>query len=109
MVYVVPHERVDGRMQGGICRLPIDAFPTGVMRGRFRPQDGQLYACGMFAWAGSRTQPGGFYRLRYTGKPVHLPIGLNATPEGMLITFSGELDRASAENRDNYAVKTRMP
>ena len=105
MVYVVPHERVDGRMQGGICRLPINAFPTGVMRGRFHPQDGQLYACGMFAWAGSRTQPGGFYRLRYTGRPVHLPIGLNATADGMLITFSGALDKASAENRENYAVK----
>ena len=105
MVYVVPHERVDGRMQGGICRLPIDAFPTGVMRGRFHPQDGQLYACGMFAWAGSRTQPGGFYRLRYTGKPVHLPIALNATRDGMLITFSGALDRASAENPENFSVK----
>ncbi len=105
MVYVVPYETVEGQMQGGMCRLPIDAFPTGVMRGRFHPRDGQLYTCGMFAWAGSRTQPGGFYRLRYTGKPVHLPIGLSATTDGMLITFSGALDRASAENPENYAVK----
>lgn len=105
MVYVVPHETVDGQMQGGMNRLPIPAFPTGVMRGRFHPDDGQLYLCGMFSWAGSRTQPGGFYRLRYTGKPVHLPVGLNATTQGMMITFSGELDRASAENPANYTVK----
>ena len=62
--------------QGGMIELPIPQFPTGVMRGRFHPVDGQLYLCGMFAWAGSRTQPGGFYRLRYTGKPVHLPVDL---------------------------------
>ena len=48
------------------------------MRVRFHPQNGQLYACGMFAWAGNQTEPGGFYRVRYTGKPVHLPIGLHA-------------------------------
>jgi putative heme-binding domain-containing protein len=111
MVYVVPHETVDGAIpgvtvQGGMCRLPIPAFPTGVMRGRFHPRDGQLYLCGMFAWAGSRTQPGGFYRLRYTGKPVYLPVGLKATRQGMQITFSGPLDRAAAENPANYAVKT---
>ncbi len=110
MVYVVPHEKADGAIpgvtvQGGMCRLPIPAFPTGVMRGRFHGDHGQLYLCGMFSWAGSRTQPGGFYRLRYTGKPVCLPVGLNATEQGMTITFSGELDRASAENPDNYSVK----
>jgi hypothetical protein len=105
MIYVVPHERVDSVVQGGMCRLPIDAFPTGVMRGRFHPGNRQLYTCGMFAWAGSRTQPGGFYRLRYTGKPVHLPIGLNATRDGMRITFTDALDRKSAEAPTNYAVK----
>ena len=104
MVYVVPHEEIDGQKQGGMCRLPIPEFPTGVMRGRFHPSDGQLYLAGMFAWASSRTQPGGFYRLRYTGKPVHLPVGLNATQKGMTITFSGTLDRAAAENPANYTV-----
>ena len=49
-----------------------------MMRGRFHPGSGQLYCCGMFAWAGDQTQPGGFYCVRYTGKPVHLPIGLQA-------------------------------
>lgn len=105
MVYVVPHEKIDGQMQGGMCRLPIKNFPTGVMRGRFHGVDGQLYLCGMFSWAGSATQPGGFYRLRYTGKPSGLPVGLNAMEQGMRITFTDRLDRQSAENPDNYAVK----
>jgi putative heme-binding domain-containing protein len=105
-VYVVPHEKVGDQIQGGMCQLPLPQFPTGVMRGRFHPTNGQLYCCGMFAWAGNQTQPGGFYRVRYTGRPVYLPIGLKAKKAGMEIGFSGELDPKSAGDPRNYAVKT---
>jgi len=104
-VYVVPHETIHGQVQGGMCELPLPQFPTGIIRGRFHPQNGQLYTCGMFAWAGSQQQPGGFYRIRYTGKPVHLPLKLNAKKNGMAITFSGRLDPKSAGDLNNYAVK----
>ncbi|MCP3915264.1 MAG: heme-binding protein [bacterium] len=104
-VYVVPHEDVGGQMQGGMCSLPIEDFPTGVMRGRFHPGDGQLYLAGMFAWAGSQQQPGGLYRLRYTGRPVHLPVELSATKTGLTLRFSGELDRTTASLPANYHVK----
>ncbi|MDP6354327.1 MAG: c-type cytochrome [Planctomycetota bacterium] len=104
-VYVVPHEKVNGRMQGGMCAFPIPKFPTGVMRGRYHPKDRQLYLAGMFAWAGSAHQPGGFYRLRYTGKPAFLPIGLSAKKNGMSITFSDEIDSEFAADASNYAVK----
>lgn len=103
-VFLVPHERVDGQVQGGMIELPIPQFPTGTIRGRFHPRDGQLYLTGMFAWAGSRQAPGGFYRLRYTGAPVHLPVELNATKEGIELEFTGELDRESAEDVDNYEI-----
>jgi putative heme-binding domain-containing protein len=105
-VYVVPHEKVGGVVQGGLCALPIPAFPTGVMRGRFHPGDGHLYCCGMFAWAGNQTQPGGFYRVRYTGKPVHVPTGLRARKAGVELTFSAALDPKSAGEPKNYAVRT---
>jgi putative heme-binding domain-containing protein len=105
-VYVVPHEKAGGQVQGGMCELPLPRFPTGVMRGRFHPGNGQLYCCGMFAWAGNQTQPGGFYRVRYTGRPVHVPIGLHAKKSGMVITFSDALDPQAAGDPKNYAVKT---
>ena len=104
-VYVVPHEEVNGQMQGGMCALPIDDFPTGVMRGRFHPDDGQLYLAGMFAWAGNQHQPGGLYRLRYTGRPVHLPMELSATEVGLEVSFSGELNAEIAADPSRYAVK----
>lgn len=104
-IFIVPHEKVQGRMQGGMCALPIPAFPTGVMRGRFHPGDGQLYACGMFAWAGNRQQPGGIYRIRYTGKPVMLPLKLQAKREGIQIRFSGRVNPKVVSELANYKVK----
>ncbi len=105
-IYVVPHEEVDGQMQGGMCEIPLPQFPTGVMRGRFHPVDGQLYCCGMFAWAGSQQQPGGLYRVRYTGKPIHLPVGLGATEDGIEIEFSDLVDGKSASDASNYSINT---
>ena len=92
--------------QGGLCELPIPQFPTGIMRGRFHPTDGQLYVCGMFAWAGNATQPGGFYRIRATGRPAHAPIGLTANQRGLSITFTEPLDPASATDVSKYVVQT---
>jgi hypothetical protein len=105
-IYVVPHETVKGQVQGGMCEFPIARFPTGVMRGRFHPGNGQLYSCGMFAWAGNQTQPGGFYRIRYTGQPIHLPTGLKARTRGMEITFASPVDRTVASDVKRYRVKT---
>ncbi len=104
-IYVVPYEKVDGQAQGGVCPLPIPEFPTGVMRGRFHPTDGQLYACGMFAWAGNQTKPGGLYRVRYTGKPADLPIGLKARAGGVEIRFTDAIDPSSAADPGHFAVK----
>ncbi|MBI5760245.1 MAG: hypothetical protein HZA46_17145 [Planctomycetales bacterium] len=104
-VFLVPHENVRGTMQGGMIELPLPLFPTGVMRGRFHPTDGQLYLCGMFAWAGNATYPGGLYRLRATGQPIYLPVGLHATKSGLKLTFTEPLDPASLDVK-NLQIKT---
>jgi len=51
----------------------------------------------MFAWAGNATEPGGLYRLRATGQPMHLPIGLHATKRGLKLNFTEPLDPASID------------
>jgi hypothetical protein len=102
---VVPHETVNGQVQGGMCQLPFPQFPTGVMRGRFHPGDGQLYACGMFAWAGNQNQPGGFYRVRATGKPAYAPVGLTTAKRTVRITFTDPLDKESCEDPGAWNVK----
>ena len=104
-VYVIMEEKVNGRAQGGVVRIPDFDFPTGVMRGRFHPGDGQLYACGLFGWAGNKTRPGGFYRLKHTGKPVHVPVAINAIKEGVSLTFTHKLDPETAADPESYLVK----
>jgi putative heme-binding domain-containing protein len=104
-IFVVPHENLDGQMQGGMCELPIPQFPTGLMRGRFNPHDGQLYACGMVAWGSAQRQPGGIYRIRYTGKPAYLPVQLEATPRRVKIVLSDPVKAESAADTANYRVK----
>ncbi len=104
-VYIVPHEELGSVIQGGMCELPLPAFPTGVMRGRFHQGDGHLYSCGMFAWAGNRQQAGGLYRIRATGKPIHLPLKIRARASRIELPFSESLDPASV-TKENVQIKT---
>jgi putative heme-binding domain-containing protein len=104
-VYVIPHERVGERMQGGMIALPLPPFPTGIMRGRFHPSDGHLYLCGMYSWAGNRQAPGGLYRLRATGKPAFLPIGYQVGEGTLALTFSDCLRRDSSEDPRSFGLK----
>lgn len=106
-IFVVMPQIVGEQQQGGMVELPIPRIPTGLMRGRFNPVDGQLYACGMSAWATSQMiQIGGLYRIRYTGKPLNLPIKMSAFEEGMQITFSDPLAAAIAVDTANYTINT---
>ena len=104
-VLLVMVEHLKDTVQGGVVRLPLPDFPTGIMRGRFHSGDGQLYVCGLFGWSSDRTVPGGFFRIRYTGKPVHLPEAINVKPNGIAIRFTRPLNRTAAEDIDNYAVE----
>jgi putative heme-binding domain-containing protein len=96
-VFLVPHENVNGVVQGGMIELPLPTFPTGIMRGRFHPSEGELYVCGMFAWAGNATQPGGLYRIRATGEKLVMPIQLHASKQGMELQFTEPLDPSSVK------------
>jgi hypothetical protein len=105
-LYVVPHETVAGQSQGGMCALPLPEFPTGIMRPRFHPNEGHLYVCGMFAWAGNQTDQGGFYRVRTTGKKIDLPLGLQATERRLTLTFTEPLAAAAATNPQHFTLTT---
>jgi len=103
-IFVVPHETIGKQRQGGMCELPLEKFPTGIMRGRFHPKDGQLYGCGMFAWAGTQRQAGGFYRIRKTDHPANLPTKIEATKSKVTLTLSDAIDPNSVKP-ENFKVK----
>ncbi|QDT54367.1 Trehalose utilization [Caulifigura coniformis] len=100
-VHLVLREDIHGVGQGGTIKLSPQ-FESGVCRGRFSPFDGQLYVSGLRGWTTSATQDGCFQRMRYTGRPVHLPVGVGTLKNGLTLTFSDTLDRESAEDPDNY-------
>jgi type 1 glutamine amidotransferase/glucose/arabinose dehydrogenase len=101
---LVLRETVGGRSQGGAVPFKL-SFSSGVMRGRFRPADGQLYVCGLKGWVSSAVRDGCLQRVRYTGAKVRLPVALHAKASGLEITFSVPLDREMAESLDSYAIE----
>ena len=101
--FVVPHEEVAGRWQGAVCELPMPAFATGIMRGRFG-SDGGLYTCGLFGWAGNAPAPGGFHRIRRSDRPAYVPVSIHAAKGAFRVTFSESLVPASVKP-DAFAFK----
>jgi putative heme-binding domain-containing protein len=98
-------KRQAGVVQGGMVALPIPDLPTGIMRGRFNPADGQLYACGLYAWAGNRQHPGGFFRVRRTEQPLAIPVGLHAEPGKLELEFGVPLDAVAAGEPGSWNLR----
>jgi glucose/arabinose dehydrogenase len=103
-LFKVMYEEVNGQMQGGAVAFPLK-FTSSAMRARVNPADGQVYVSGLKGWQTNAGKDGGFDRVRYTGQPVRMPKELHTTPTGMAITFTCPLDKATAEDPDNYDVQ----
>ncbi len=103
LLFHVLREKAGDAMQGGAVKFPFK-FLSGSMRGRFNPVDGQLYVVGMRGWQTDAPREGSLQRVRYTGKPANLPLSANVTRAGIEITFTDPLDRAAAEDLQNYSA-----
>jgi hypothetical protein len=103
-LFLVLMEDVEGMKQGGTVQLPLK-FDSGIQRARFSPRDGQLWVCGLRGWQTSGGRDGALQRVRYTGGPVQLPTALRIMSNGVSITFSSEMDQASATDDQNYAIE----
>jgi type 1 glutamine amidotransferase/glucose/arabinose dehydrogenase len=101
---LVLREQVDGLWQGGVVPMKV-AFASGAIRGRFRPQDGQLYVAGTKGWVSNATRDGSLQRVRYTGARVHLPVEMHAVAGGLRIRFVEPLDKEIAESGDSWAAE----
>ena len=104
LLYGVLWDDVQGTIQASMVPFNLK-FQSGVMRARFSERDGQLYACGLKGWQNAATREGGFYRVRYTGQPVRMPVKAHATQTGIEVDFSTALDPTSATDVGNFAVE----
>ncbi|MBC8001347.1 MAG: hypothetical protein H7X97_02050 [Opitutaceae bacterium] len=102
-LFSVMTQDVDGQMQGGVWQFPLK-FSSGIMRGRFSPKDGQLYVCGLKGWQSVAQEDGALQRIRYTGKPMNMPVGLRTTASGIELRFSDALDAKSSVDVENFSI-----
>jgi len=103
-VYGVGMDTVGGVTQASLVPFGLK-FQSGIMRGRFHPKDGQLYLAGLKGWQNAATRDGGFYRVRYTGKPVRSALKAHAARNGLQLTFSTPLKPEAAADVANYSVE----
>jgi hypothetical protein len=102
-LFTVFHEEVDGVRQGGVIRMPV-LLSSAALRGRFNPADGQLYIAGLGMSQTTAAKPGGFDRIRYTGKPVRLARGFSVKNNGIRVDFTTRLD-ATAADPANFGIR----
>jgi hypothetical protein len=101
---ILSMENVGGALQGGTARLPL-RFASGLIRARMNPHDQHLYVCGMSVWQTVGVEPGGLYRVRYTGRPLHTLLESRVRPNGIELVFSDPLDPKEAGDPQNFSIE----
>lgn len=94
----------NGRQQAAAVKFPLK-FTSSVMRARWHPTDGQLYVAGLSEWQSNAARITGFDRVRYTGKPVYSVRSVKVVKDGVQLSFTQPLDKASAEDVQNWSGK----
>ena len=102
---LVLREEVEGEWQGAHMTLPL-GFQSGTLHGRFH-RDGNLYVAGLTSWqsVGHGGDWGSFHRVRYTDKPLHLPVAVNTRSGGLELRFAEALDPGVATDPQNYTLR----
>ena len=104
MTMLVLRDVVDDVPQGAAIALP-GRFLSGAMRGAFNRRDGHLYVVGSTGWQTSALKDGCFQRVRYTGKPLEVPIAWHVHTKGLTLTFAQPLEKETAEDVGSYGLE----
>jgi hypothetical protein len=104
LLLVMRQDISNGRQQAAAVKFPLK-FTSSVMRARWHPVDGQLYIAGLSEWQSNAARITGFDRVRYTGKPVYSVRGVKVVKDGVQLSFTQPLDKASAEDTQNWSGK----
>ncbi len=102
--YLILRDETTRRLQCAVVPLEGE-FLSGVVRGRVNPKDGQFYVVGTDGWGNYALDDGCLHRIRYTGRPIHKPIGFRMHRNGIRINFTSPLDSVAAANAGNYLVQ----
>ncbi len=95
--FLVLEDEVNGQKQGTAVVLPGD-YRSGAHRGAVNPADGQVYVAGMNGWTCFTPDDGSFQRLRYTGTPTQVPVGIHSHENGVAVEFALPVDPVIAKD-----------
>jgi hypothetical protein len=93
-----------GKVQGGLVRFGLN-LASSAMRARFHPRTGQLFLVGFKGWQTSAARLSAFHRIRFTGKPVHMPKGIKIFKDGIRLSFTDPLDSETAEDPESWSLQ----
>jgi cytochrome c551/c552 len=98
-------EKINGEYQGAAFDFR-SGFRSGVLRMDWG-NDHTLYVGGTNrGWGSTGKEPFGLERLVWTGQIPFEMKAVRAMPDGFEIEFTRAIDKASAENVDNYSVNS---
>jgi hypothetical protein len=103
-LHAVLRQQVGDSWQAATVRFPGLTFLSGSGEGEFHPRDGQLYVIGLDGWQTGAVKDGSFQRVRYTGKPIHMPSSYGVYENGVKIGFTQPLHK-SAARPENFRVE----
>lgn len=87
--------------------VPLDLdFEVPLLKGAINPADGMLYMAGFQIWDSFAKRLEGLCRLRVMKNTDNNPTWAEVFKEGVLLSFSQELDEKTALNPANYQVNS---
>jgi hypothetical protein len=104
-LHAVLTQQVGDEWQAATVEIPDVILQSGPAEAEFHPRDGQLYVVGLDGWQTGAQTDGSLERIRYTGKPVHLPSRFAAHSDGLVIEFDEPLDPGSLRASDAIRVE----
>jgi sugar phosphate isomerase/epimerase len=90
--------------QGAVVPLPVK-FQSGPNRATFRASENALYVAGSTGWQTSAVKDGALQRVRFTDKPVRVPVGWRQDGNALEFRFAVPLERSTASDPGSYALK----
>lgn len=102
--YLILREETGSAVQGGVVPLPGE-FLSGAHRIDFNPQDGHIYVAGTQSWQSYAQAQGSLQRLRHTGRPLDLPVGVESFENGLLLRFNCRVDPASVRPENVFCAQ----
>jgi glucose/arabinose dehydrogenase len=98
-------EKVNGHWQGAVFPFRY-GFESGIVRLAWGEKGELLVGMTNRGWASRGTKPWGLQRLKWTGVTPFEVEKMEATPDGFRITFTRDVDPATAVEPTNYRMSS---